>query len=497
MTVVHESKEHITRQKVGKARIVDTDIEYASIVIIGSGFGGLAAAKQLAKSKRGFVMISSTPEHLFQPLLYQVATGVLESTEIAPPVAQVLRRNPRADVRLGTVVALDPEQALITYDTENGQRKLRYGTVIAATGASQSYFGRDDFADKSYSLKTLSDARVLRGQIERVFADAAATTDPETRKRLLSFVVVGAGATGVEVAGQLTELARRYYREKISVTLVEGAGEVLPPFGGGLSEYAERTLVKGGVEVLVGTFVTDIEHGKVTVKDRTGLERHLTAETVVWSAGVQVTGFAAVLAEATGCPVDRAGRLLVNPDLTVGQRADIYAIGDMTSLNGYPGQSPVAMQEGRHVADMVRGKKPAGTPFTYGDKGSMAVINRFNAVAKINERITVRGFLAWCMWLLVHVYYLVGFRNQAVAVASWAAAFIGRVRPGFEEVDIEAQQLEQGEGLVGPESGVGEPKSMEKHAVTTDEYSGGRSQEKPGGEKTFETNDSVTESMHG
>lgn len=415
---------------------IGAGVEYADVVIIGSGFGGLAAAKQLAKAGVDYVLISSTPEHLFQPLLYQVATGVLASEEIAPPIANILRRHEEADVRLGQVTAIEPDAAILTYETPEGTRRIRYGSLIAATGASQSYFGRDDFAEKTYSLKTIDDAKLLRAQIERVFREASGA-DEETRRRLLSFVVVGAGATGVEVAGQLKELAKRHFHQEVTVTLVEGAGAVLPPFGGGLSEYAKKSLTRSGVEVLLGTFVTDIEDGQVTVKDKDGQQRRLEAETIVWSAGVQAGGFAKLLAEATGCETDRAGRLLINPDLTVGGYADIYAVGDMTSLNGYPGQSPVAMQEGRHAADIISRAKHPGTPFVYWDKGSMAVISRFSAVTKLNERITFRGFIAWLMWLAVHLFYLVGFRNRFAAVLSWLVAFIGTGRPGFQEVDQE------------------------------------------------------------
>ncbi|NUP25519.1 MAG: NAD(P)/FAD-dependent oxidoreductase [Nocardia sp.] len=417
-----------------KVSDIGAGVEYADVVIVGSGFGGLAAAKQLAKAGVDYVLISSTPEHLFQPLLYQVATGVLASAEIAPPIAKILHRHKEADVRLGEVTAIEPDAAVLTYRSGEETRQIRYGSLIAATGASQSYFGRDDFADKTFSLKTIDDARLLRAQISRVFREAA-DADEETRRRLLSFVVVGAGATGVEVAGQLKELAKRYYHEEVSVTLVEGAGAVLPPFGGGLSEYAKKTLTRSGVEVLLGTFVTDIEDGQVTVKDKDGSQRQIEAETIVWSAGVQAGGFAKLLAAATGCETDRAGRLLINPDLTVGGYADIYAIGDMTSLNGYPGQSPVAMQEGRHAADIVSRDTNPGTPFVYWDKGSMAVISRFSAVTKLNDKITFRGVFAWFIWLAVHLFYLVGFRNRFAAVLSWLVAFIGTGRPGFEEVD--------------------------------------------------------------
>ena len=413
---------------------VDAGIEAADVVIVGSGFGGLAAAKQLSKSGVDYVLISSTPEHLFQPLLYQVATGVLPATDIAPPIAQVLRRHKGADVRLGKVVEVDADAAVLTYETEQGARKIRYGSLIAATGANQSYFGRDDFAEKTYSLKTIDDAKRLRAQIERVFAEAAGA-DQQTRERLLSFVVVGAGPTGVEVAGQLKELAKRHYHQEISVALVEGAGAVLPPFGGSLSEYARESLSRNGVEVLLDTFVTDIEDGKVTVKTKDGVERGIAAETVVWSAGVAAGGFAGLLAEATGCETDRAGRLLINQDCTVGGHADIYAIGDLTSLNGYPGQSPTAMQEGRHVADIIRRKKQPGTPFVYWDKGSMAVISRFSAVTKVSDKLKFTGVIAWTAWLAVHLFYLVGFRNRFIAVASWLVAFIGTGRPGFAETE--------------------------------------------------------------
>lgn len=420
---------------------MDSGIEATDVVIVGSGFGGLAAAKQLNKSGVDYVLISATPEHLFQPLLYQVATGVLASDEIAPPIQNIIRHHKHGEARLGKVVAIDADAAVLTYETPQGRRKIRYGSLIAATGANQSYFGRDDFADKTYSLKTIDDAKRLRAQIEDVF-EKARGADAETRQRLLSFVVVGAGATGVEVAGQLKELSKRHYHQEVSVTLVEGAGAVLPPFGGGLSEYAKQSLTRSGVEVMLDTFVTDIELGKVTVKSKDGVERRIAAETVVWSAGVQAGGFAKLLADATGCETDRAGRLLINPDCTVGGHADIYAIGDMTFLNGYPGQSPVAMQEGRHVADIIRRKKPAATPFQYWDKGSMAVISRFSAVTKVNDNIKFTGTIAWFAWLAVHLFYLVGFRNRFAAVFSWLVAFIGTGRPGFDEVEKTAAPRE-------------------------------------------------------
>ncbi|MDV7136227.1 NAD(P)/FAD-dependent oxidoreductase [Williamsia muralis] len=409
----------------------------ADVAIVGSGFGGLTAAQRLAKSGLRVVLVSSTPEHLFQPLLYQVATGVLNSEEIAPDVAGILRRHKNIEVRLGTVTAVDPDAGLLTFRGEGAAQTVRFRYLIAATGATQSYFGRDEFARYSFALKTIDDATRLRAQIRRCFEEAARTDDPDLRRRLLSFVVVGAGPTGVEVAGQIRELATRYYKlDDVSVYLVEGAGAALPVYGGSLSAYAQRALERGGVEVVLNAFVTEMDSEGVTVKIGDGAAtRRIAADTIVWSAGVQASAFAGVLAEVTGSATDRAGRLLINPDLTVGGYANVFAIGDMTSLNGYPGQSPVAMQEARHAADIISRKKQPGTPFQYFDKGSMSVINRFSAVVAINERIRFGGFIAWLTWLGVHLFYLVGFRNRFAAIASWLFAFVGSNRPGFDQAD--------------------------------------------------------------
>lgn len=398
------------------------------VVVIGSGFGGLAAAKRLAKSKVETVLISATEEHLFQPLLYQVATGVLESEEIAPSIADVLASRDSVSVVRGYVTDVDAENKVITYRTDSGVEQIGYRSLVAAAGVAQGYFGHDEWADRTFSLKTLDDAVTLRAHLLDCFAQPADDVDAHT------YVVVGAGATGVEIAGQIRELSTRHFTDvPAKVYLVEGADDVLPVYGGKLSTFARSTLEGSGVEVLTGTVVTDISDGAVTLRSGDD-ERVLESMTVVWSAGVQATGLAKVIAEATGCATDRAGRLLVNDDLTVGDRDDVFAIGDMTSLKGYPGQSPVAMQQGRFVADVIRGKKSAGTEFVYLDKGSMAVVNRHNAVVDAPFGITLTGALGWITWLGVHLYYLVGFRNQAAAVASWFKSFVGRARPGFAQV---------------------------------------------------------------
>ncbi|MGC0366216.1 NADH dehydrogenase [Rhodococcus sp. 27YEA15] len=423
----------------GRADVDAAVHEKTQVVIVGSGFGALAAAKTLAKSKTPFVLISATTEHLFQPLLYQVATGVLSAGEIAPPVRAILEKVPGADVRLGRVVEVDAEAKTLVYEASGQRHTIEYRSLIAATGATQAYFGRDEFEEVTYKLKTVEDAEALRTQILRCFEEAHTTSDPVAREALLTFVVVGAGATGVELAGEIKGLARRYFpkavrnltADDVRVTVVEGAGVTLPAFGGKLSEYTQNSLEKSGVEIVLNTMVTAIdEHGVTVSSTKTKEETRIDAETVIWSAGVRANDFAEVLGQATGCDTDRAGRLLVNPDLTVGGFANVYAVGDMTSLNGLPGQSPVAMQGGRHVAKIVNGKRKPGTPFKYLDKGSMSIISRFSAVVRV-RKVELKGFFAWVIWLAVHAMYLIGFRNRAVAIMSWFGSFIGHRRPHF------------------------------------------------------------------
>ncbi len=424
---------------MGNAEMEQTaPVDTTDVVIVGSGFGALATAKKLGKAGVPFVLISDTTEHLFQPLLYQVATGILSAAEIAPPTRSILAKYDSADVRLGRVVDVRPETREVDYVADGAVRTIGYKSLVAATGARQSYFGNDHFAKVTFALKTVDDAENLRRQILRCFEQADTTLDADRRKELLSFVVVGAGPTGVELAGQIRELAQRYVdqafhridADDVSVKLIEGADKVLPPFGGKLSEYSKNALEKNGVEVVLDTFVTDIDDHGVTVKSKTDGEKHITAETVIWSAGVQANDFAGVLAERTGCATDRAGRLLVNPDLTVGGFADVFAIGDMTNLDNLPGQSPVAMQEGRFVAKTILGKIQRGTAFEYFDKGSMAIVNRFRAITKVRS-IELTGIIAWLTWLAVHVYYVVGFRNRAVTILSWFESFLGHQRPHF------------------------------------------------------------------
>lgn len=431
------------------------------VVIVGSGFGALAAAKKLGKAGKRFVLISETTEHLFQPLLYQVATGVLSPAEIAPQIRAILAKYPSGDVRLGRVIDVRPDAQELDYLAGGVVHTIGYDSLIAATGARQAYFGRDEFEKVTYALKTVDDAEKLRRQILRCFEEAHTTTDPERRQNLLTFVVIGAGPTGVELAGQIQELANRYFErsyrgidvDDVTVTLVDAAGEALPAFGGKLSEYTKASLEKTGVEVILNTMVTEIDaHGATLAAPTTGISKRVTAETIIWSAGVRANDFAGVLAERTGCDTDRAGRLLVNPDLTVGAYANVFAVGDMTNLNNLPGQSPVAMQGGRHVAKMVLGKIQRGTAFRYRDKGSMAIINRFRAVTRVSK-VELTGVIAWLAWLAVHLYYLIGFRNRAITVMSWIGSFLGRARPHFH--------LAQDTRMVEVADGAGSPRQSD------------------------------------
>ncbi|SNT17528.1 NAD(P)/FAD-dependent oxidoreductase [Rhodococcoides kyotonense] len=414
------------------------------VVIVGSGFGALAAAKTLGKAGVRFSLVSSTTEHLFQPLLYQAATGMLSTGEIAPPIRRILAEYESADVRLGRVVDIDTDKHQVTYTAAGATHTIGFGKLIVATGATQAYFGRDEFKDRTFALKTVDDAIALREQILSCYENAHLASDPAVEKDLLSFVVVGAGATGVELAGQIRDLAHRYFAgsfpdispDDVTVTLVDGVKDVLPAFGGKLSAYARTKLEKSGVDVVTGAMVTDIADDVVTIQDvDTKTSRTIAAKTVIWSAGVQASGLAATVAERTGCDTDRAGRLLVHDDLTVGTSKDVYAIGDVTSLNGLPGQSPVAMQQGRHVAKMITGKVKAGTAFSYVDKGSMSIVGRFSAVARLFGKVDMSGPIAWVMWLAVHLMYMVGFRNRYVAVVSWLSSYIGDRRPHFQYTD--------------------------------------------------------------
>ncbi|MBY0289655.1 MAG: NAD(P)/FAD-dependent oxidoreductase [Mycobacteriaceae bacterium] len=413
------------------------------VVIIGSGFGGLFAAKQLKRADVDVTLIAKTTHHLFQPLLYQVATGILSVGEIAPATRIILRKNKNTEVLLGDVAGIDLENKTVTSKLLDWERVTPYDSLIVAAGAQQSYFGNDHFEAFAPGMKTVDDALELRGRILGAFEAAEVTTSEAERKRRLTFVVVGAGPTGVEVVGQIAELADRTLAgafrtidpTEARVILVEAAPAVLPPMGPKLGLKAQRRLEKMGVEVKLNTLVTDVDYMGLTVKEggADGGEARIEAAVKVWSAGVQASPLGKLIAEQSdGTEVDRAGRVIVEPDLTVKGHPNVFVIGDLMSVPGVPGMAQGAIQGAVYAAKQIKSELKSSDaverkPFKYTNKGSMATVSRFSAVCQIGK-VEFGGFLAWLAWLGLHLYYLVGSRNRIVAVYSWFITFLGRGR---------------------------------------------------------------------
>ena len=408
------------------------------VVVIGSGFGGLFGTKALKRSDVDITMVAKTTHHLFQPLLYQVATGILSEGEIAPPTREVLSSQRNARVILGEVTDIDLEAKTVTSHVLNRITVTPYDSLIVAAGAGQSYFGNDHFSEYAPGMKSIDDALELRGRIFGAFELAEIADSDEEIERLLTFVVVGAGPTGVEMAGQIAELAhrtlkhdfRRINTREARIILLDAAPQVLPPFGEKLGGKTKQELEKLGVEVQLGAMVVDVDERGLEVKDKDGTRRRIDAVTKVWAAGVQASPLGKILAEQTGAPLDRAGRIGVNPDLTLPGHPEVFVVGDMISLNNLPGVAQVAIQGAKYAAkeidNRLTGKAPQA-PFKYLDKGSMATISRFRAVAMIGK-VRLTGFIAWLMWLGVHLVYITGFKNRITALLHWFVSFIGRGR---------------------------------------------------------------------
>jgi NADH:ubiquinone reductase (H+-translocating) len=409
------------------------------VVIIGSGFGGLFATRELAGVKSvEITLIDRTPQHLFQPLLYQVATGILSEGEIAPPTRSILSKQKNVRTVLGEVIDIDVEARTVTSEVLGTTAVIGYDTLIVAAGARTSYFGHDDYAADAPGLKTIEDALELRSRIFGAFELAELETDPVKRAEWLTFVVVGAGATGVEMAGQIAELAHRSlagnFRQAdlkaARIILIDGGDEPLSAFGTKLAARAAKQLGKLGVELWLGTMVDDVDATSIDVVDRAGKHTTIRARTKVWSAGVTAAPLAKVLADRVGLKQIKGGRIPVQRDLTIAGHKDIFVIGDMAGLDDLPGVSPVAIQGGKFVADQIKRRllgKESGQAFKYFDKGSMATVSRFNAVASI-KGIQLDGFVAWVLWLVVHLFYLVGFKNRVTTVFHWLVSFIGSSR---------------------------------------------------------------------
>jgi NADH dehydrogenase len=409
------------------------------VVVIGSGFGGLFGAKALKRADVDVTLIAQTSYHLFQPLLYQVATGILSEGEIAPATREVLAGQRNARILLGQVTAIDLDARTVTSQVLGRETVTPYDSLLVAAGAGQSYFGNDRFAEFAPGMKSIDDALELRGRIFGAFemAELGASRGDDV-DHLLTFVVVGAGPTGVEMAGQIAELAHRTLRRdfraintrRARIVLVDAAGQVLPPFGAKLGAKSKVELEKLGVEVMLGAMVTDVDEGGIEVQYKDGRSEHIAAATKIWAAGVQASSLGRTLAEQSGAPLDRAGRIGVNPDLTLPGYPEVFVVGDMIALDHLPGVAQVAIQGAKYAATEISRRlagKPPQKPFHYFDKGSMATISRFRAVAMIGP-VRLTGFVAWLLWLGVHLVYITGFKNRVTALLHWAVSILGRGR---------------------------------------------------------------------
>jgi NADH dehydrogenase len=407
------------------------------VVIVGCGFGGLFAARALKREPVRVTMIDRTNHHLFQPLLYQVATGILSEGQISPAIRDVLRNHPRLRVVLADVCDIDVATKTVHADEFGKPLAIPYDSLIVAAGAQTSYFGHDEFRHAACGMKSLDDALWLRGNIFGAFELAEAERDPEAQRALMSFVVVGGGPTGVEMAGQLVELSRRALRRnyrridprQTRVVLVEGTDGLVTSMGPRLSRKTAHDLSRMGVEIHLNTMVTDMDAEGVVLTTSQGESIRIDAATKVWAAGTRAAGLGAVVAKATDSELDKAGRVLVEPDCSVPDHPEIFVVGDLMALDDLPGVAEVAMQSGAHAAHTIVRRlegKPA-KPFRYRDLGTLAVVSRFRAMAKVGP-LRVSGFVGWLLWLVVHITFLTGFKNRFGALARWAVSFVGRGR---------------------------------------------------------------------
>ena len=414
-----------------------TDERAHRVVIVGGGFGGLSAAQTLADTDLQITLVDRRNFHLFQPLLYQVATGGLSPANIAAPLRRILSRHDNVEVVLGEVEGFD----LTSRRVRLADRDLDFDTLVVAAGSRHGYFGNDHWEPLAPGLKTIEDATEIRRRLLIAFEAAEVSNDLDQRRAWMTFVVVGAGPTGVELAGALAELARYTLRHEFrhidpaeaNIVLVDAGNRILPSYTEGLSQKALRSLQRFGVEVLTRSPITDIQADLVTVA-KSGGDESIPARTVLWAAGVQASPLAQGLARATGAKLDRAGRIEVNPGLTLPGHANIFVIGDMAAVNNadgpLPGVAPVAQQQGRYVAKVLKarqraeaGSSDSAAPFRYRNRGTMATIGRSAAVAMIG-RWRVSGLFAWLMWLFIHLMQLVRFENRGLVAWQWAWNYI-------------------------------------------------------------------------
>jgi NADH dehydrogenase len=414
------------------------------VVVVGGGFGGLQAVMKLRRAAVEVTLIDRRNFHLFQPLTYQVATGGLSPGEIAYPLRSIFKRSRNVKVLMAEVAGFDLDARRVRLRSTNGvpaPESVPYDTLIVAGGSHYAYFGNDEWAEYAHEVKSLESAIAVRSRTLAAFE--AAEADPEHRDEWLTFVVVGAGPTGVEMAGQIAELARDTLRGDFRVMdprgarilLIEAADRVLTAFPEKLSARAERSLRRLGVTPLLGHAVVGVDATSVSTKHGDDVER-IPTHTVVWAAGVAASGLAGELAQLTGAETDRAGRITVEPDLTLPGHPEVFALGDMVRVKDpggetvtLPGVAPVAMQQGRYAAKAIRTRlrRRQAKPFHYIDKGNLATIGRAAAVADI-KGVKLSGFIAWFTWLVIHLWYLVGFQNRILVFIRWGFSFATRGR---------------------------------------------------------------------
>lgn len=410
------------------------------VLIIGGGYGGLYAARALAGSQVEVTLVDRRNHHVFTPLLYQVATGALAPSEIAQPLRLILRRHTNVRVLLAEAQRVDVERRIVTLGTG---AELPYDSLIVATGISHSYFGHADWARYAPGIKTLEDALMMRARILDAFEQAELETDSRRQHAWMTFVIVGGGPTGVELAGALSEIARdvlpRDFRnintEEAQVFLVEATDRILPTYPRSLSRAAARQLAQLGTTIRTRTKVTLIDAEGVGIADADrGDEGRIEARTVLWAAGVAVGDFGRALAKATGAPTDRVGRILVRPDLTVPGHPDIYVVGDLASVawkkdKAVPGVAQGGIQGGRYAARSIVARLDGVTiaDFAFRDLGELATIGRLRAVADF-RRFRVSGFVAWFLWLGIHIFWLIGLHNRALVLMRWTWSFLTRGR---------------------------------------------------------------------
>jgi len=409
------------------------------VVIVGGGFAGLFAARVLRRAPVRVTLIDRRPHHLFQPLLYQCSTGILSEGKIAVPLRDLLRKHKNADFVLAEVTGIDTEGRRVLATRPLGdQLEFGYDYLIVAAGVQQSYFGHDEFAQWAPGMKTIEHALVIRRRVFGAFELADTAADPAERSRWLTFALVGAGPTGVELAGQIREVATKTLRDEYRhiepgearVLLFDGGDAPLAPFGPALSAKAASNLTKLGVEQHMHSIVTHIDATGLSVKAQDGTVSQYPAGTVLWTAGVAAPPVATAVAEATGAKQDRAGRILVGDDLSIPGHPEILVTGDMMSLDKLPGVAEVAMQTGLYAGNRIRREiagRPTGKPFRYHDLGSAAYLSRGRAVISVG-RLHFGGFPGWMAWLFIHIAFLTGYRNRLGAILTWWLAFTRDVR---------------------------------------------------------------------